>query len=81
MTYMKFSDAAMYHTALETRFNDLIQIEAALIRQTAAAYCIDSGETDKKGRPIGTWVPKSMSRYGDGRLTISEKYATDKGLI
>lgn len=81
MTYMRFRDAGLYHTALEAKFGDLIQIEATLIRQTNAAYCVDSGETDKHGKAIGIWVPKSMSRYKDGHLTISEKYATEKGLL
>jgi hypothetical protein len=81
MTYMKYSDASLYHTALESRFDDLIRIYATLIRQTAAAYCVDSGETDKRGKPIGVWIPKSMSRYSDGQLTLSERYAIEKGLL
>lgn len=80
MTYMKFGDAALYHTSPKA-WKDTIQIEAALIRQTDKAYCIDSGDVDKKGQPIGVWVPKSMSRYEDGMLHIPENYAKEKGLI
>lgn len=81
MSYMKFGDASLYHTALETKFDDLISIETHLIRQTNAAYLVDTGETDRRGKAIGIWVPKSMSRYENGCLVISEKFAIEKGIL
>lgn len=80
MSYMKFNDAAMYHTSPKA-WKDAIEIETTLIRQSEKAYCVDSGNTDKNGQPIGIWVPKSMARYEDGILTIPEKYAIEKGLL
>lgn len=80
MSYMKFNDAAMYHTSPKA-WKDTIQIETTIIRQTAKAYCVDSGDVDKKGQPKGIWVPKSMCRYEDGILHIPEKYAVEKGLL
>lgn len=80
MTYMKYGDASLYHTS-PTAWKDAVAIETTLIRQTAKAYCVDSGEVDLIGNPIGIWVPKSMSRYEDGVLIIPEKYAIEKELL
>lgn len=81
MSYMKFRDASLYHTAPGAWEKGMIQIETILLRQTDGAYLVDSGEVDKKGKPIGIWVPKSISKFENGILHMPEKIAIEKGLL
>jgi len=56
--------------------SDLIDIACELLHETDKAYLIseDGGETK-------IWVPKSMSEFDHGILTLPEWLATEKGLL
>lgn len=81
MSYMKYRDAEIYHTSISARFKDVVDIGISLLHETPGAYLFDTGDTDKKGKPLGVWIPKSMCEYRDEVLYISEKFAIEKGLL
>jgi len=80
--YLGKRDAELYH--FKSRDDSkIITIDAALLRQTDKAYLIDIGETDESGKPIGKWVPKSVSEYdaADKTLQVEEWFAVKNGLL
>ena len=84
MSYMKYGDASLYHGRARHHQQKIVTIEVGkLLGETEKAYLIDSGETDKKGKAIGKWVPKSISEYDpdDGMLQIEEWFAHKERLI
>jgi hypothetical protein len=80
--YMGKRDAALYHFK-SREDSKIISIDAALLGQSDKAYLIDTGDTDKKGKPIGKWVPKSLSEYDatDKTLQVEEWFAVKEGLV
>ena len=54
--------------------SDLVDIEAKLIGESAAAYRIDDGERKE-------WVPKSLVERDGDTFTMPRWIADEKGLI
>lgn len=57
--------------------NSLVELEAALVHETAAAYLFDFVSVDS------TWIPKSTCEWDEDRgiVTMRENYAIEKGLV
>ena len=81
MTYMKYNDAALYHSKAKAQ-RDMITVETTLLHETDRAYFVDTGEVKANGQPIGVWVPKSVTKFEEPDLLhLPEWLAVDKRLI
>ena len=56
--------------------SNLVDIDVVLVHSTDKAYLI---KYDEDKEPV--WVPKSLSEYANGVLTLPEPVAIEKGLI
>lgn len=66
----------------------LAEIDCSLITSTMDALCVDIGDTDKDGRVVKYWVPRSHvydweeDEHGNlTQITMPEWSAIQKGLV
>ena len=60
---------------------ELVDVDVDLIHETDAAYAVKI-EEDTFGKEAKLfWVPKSLSEYSEGVLTVEEWFAIKVGLV
>ena len=59
----------------------LTDVDVDLVHETQDAYLVKVGEDtfDKEAKKF--WVPKSLSEYSNGVLTLEEWFAVKVGLV
>ncbi|NCB95290.1 MAG: hypothetical protein EOM35_02300 [Negativicutes bacterium] len=59
----------------------VIDIDADLIWETEDAYCVTTEEDTFEKQAKRIWVPKSLSEFDNGVLTVAEWFAVKVGLV
>ena len=60
---------------------ELVDVDVDLIHETRDAYLVKVDEDTFGKEAERIWVPKSLSEYSNGVLTVEEWFAIQKGLV
>lgn len=58
----------------------VIDVDADLVCETKDAYCVTIDEDTFEKQAERIWVPKSLSEFDNGTLTVAEWFAIKVGL-
>lgn len=59
----------------------VVDVDVDLVHETKDAYLVKIDEDTFGKEAERIWVPKSLSEYSNGVLTVEEWFAIQKGLV